>query len=541
MLLRSGLPCPDCGSSDALAEYTNGTYCFSCKKSTGERNEREPEMPVSTDFHSVVQGLTSHALLDRGIDQVTAEHFGVLTEFDLSSGVPVKYYFPYYKDQELVGYKVRLVQEKSFYSIGNIQGADFFGQHLAGENGRMIVVTEGEMDAMAATQMLKDCGKNYRVVSLPRGANAESVRQNLEWIESFNTVILNFDQDKPGQDALNKVLDLFTPGKAKIMTLPTKDANDLLLGDYPKSAYLQAINNSKQYQPDGIVAGANTWELYLHRPEIQSIPYPDGWDHLNQMTYGVRLGELDTWTSGSGMGKTQVMRELQYHFIKTVNDNVGIIALEEPLIDSVEALMAIDMNRRIHLPDVTATEEELHGAWENTSGTGKLFFYDHFGSMDDDSLVAKIRYFAKGLGCKYIFLDHLSIVVSEFASEGGERERIDTIMTRLKNLTQELGIWIGLVVHLRKTGGGQSFEEGGVPTLDDLRGSGSIKQLSNSVYALSRNQQAEDFTERNTSQLHVLKCRFSGRTGHGDLLYFDDQTGRMVPVTEAEQIKEEEF
>ena len=84
--------------------------------------------------------------------------------------------------------------------------------------------------------------------------------------------------------------------------------------------------------------------------------------------------------------------------------------------------MAIDLNKRIHLPDVQSTEEELHGAWYNTSGTGRLYFYDSFGSLDNDSLVSKIRYFANGLGCKYIFLDHLSIVVSEFASEGGERE-----------------------------------------------------------------------------------------------------------------------
>ena len=271
---------------------------------------------------------------------------------------------------------------------------------------------------------------------------------------------------------------------------------------------------------------------------VESIAYPDRGYDLNRMTYGIRMGELDTWTSGSGMGKTQVMRELQYHLLNNVDDNIGIISLEEPLLDSVEALMAIDMNKRIHLPDVTATEEELHGAWENTSGTGRLYFYDSFGSMDNDSLVSKIRYFANGLGCKYIFLDHLSIVVSEFASEGGERERIDSIMTRLKNLTQELDIWIGLVVHLRKTGSGTSFEEGGVPNLDDLRGSGSIKQLSNTVYALSRNQQATDSVERNTSQLHVLKCRFTGRTGQGDYLFFNDVTGRMTKFTPVVEVEE---
>ena len=32
-IVRTHLPCPDCGSSDALTEYTDGTYYFSCGRS----------------------------------------------------------------------------------------------------------------------------------------------------------------------------------------------------------------------------------------------------------------------------------------------------------------------------------------------------------------------------------------------------------------------------------------------------------------------------------------------------------------------------
>lgn len=244
--------------------------------------------------------------------------------------------------------------------------------------------------------------------------------------------------------------------------------------------------------------------------------------------------------------KTQVIRELQFHLLNRTKENIGIIALEEPLEDSVEALMGLYLNKRIHLPDVreTVSEEAYKEAWQNTVGDGRLFFYDHFGSVDEDSLLSKIRYLVNGCDCKYIFLDHLSIVISEFAVDGGERERIDTVMSKLKKLTQELQCYIGLIVHLRKTNGGKSFEEGGVPTLDDLRGSGSIKQLSNNVYALSRNQQDLNPIIRNTSQLHVLKCRFTGRTGPADLLYYNEDTGRMVraePVEIGHQDINEEF
>jgi twinkle protein len=126
-------------------------------------------------------------------------------------------------------------------------------------------------------------------------------------------------------------------------------------------------------------------------------------------------------------------------------------------------------------------------------------------------------------------------VVSEFAGDGDERRQIDTIMSKLKNLTQELQIWIGLVVHLRKTSAGASFEEGAVPTTDDLRGSGSIKQLSNGVFAIARNQQHDNEYLRNTSSVHSLKCRFTGRTGAAGWLHFHGESGRMIPVDDPEE------
>ena len=104
--------------------------------------------------------------------------------------------------------------------------------------------------------------------------------------------------------------------------------------------------------------------------------------------------------------------------------------------------------------------------------------------------------------------------------------QVERIMLKLKQLTQELGVWIGLVAHLRKSSG-TSFEEGGVAKLDDLKDSSTIKQLANGVYILSRDQQADDAITRNTTQVVVGKCRFTGRTGYADRLLFNDETGRM--------------
>ena len=514
-------------------------YCFVCetydKNPFGDNNNNmsDKETSIDTSINTIeeIDKYPIRELSDRGLGIEVSNQFGVRVGIDPTSGEVSEHYYPHYSQGKVSGYKVRGVKDKTFSFIGNGKNLELFGQHQCGEGGKLLIITEGELDAMSASQMLQAMGKNYRVVSLPSGANARAIKDNLEWVSKFEHIILSFDQDKVGQKAARDVASLLPPGRCRIMEMDEKDANDMLLAKKGKQFY-RAISAAKEFRPDGVVSGADTWEILKNRPEVISVPFPDDWELMNQKTYGMRQGELDTWTSGSGMGKSQIMRELQYHLFNKTEDNIGIIALEEPLADSVEALMGLHMNKRIQLPDIRKdiSDDAMYQAWLATSGTNRFHYYDHFGSVEDNNLLNKIRYFAKGLDCKWIFLDHLSIVVSEFADEGNERERIDSLMTKLKNLTQELNIWIGVIVHLRKTANGRSFEEGAVPTLDDLRGSGSLKQLSNSVYALSRNQQAEKDEERNTSRLTVLKCRFTGRTGSSDYLQFNDNTGRMYGV-----------
>ena len=535
---KTHLPCPHegCGSSDAYTIYDNGqTHCFSCGTHTWpDEDEKESRNKMTLEQ---ILDLPIMELTDRGIHQDVCKLYGVRVEVSETNREPTVHYYPYYKDGQFVGAKKRIVEGKMFSTVGDMKNAELFGQHLCGGD-RFLIITEGEIDALSAKQMLKSLGKDYNVVSLPSGASGRGIKDNLEFIEGFEKVVLCFDNDKAGLKAVDEATGLIKPGRAYVARLPEKDANEMLVKGKAVD-FITAINRAQVSRPDGLISGKDTWDALMNKPDHPSLPFPEHWEQMNAMTYGIRLGELDTFTSGTGSGKTQLFRELQYHILKTTEEKIGVISLEEPLTDSVEALMALDLSLRITLPDVEVPDDDYRRAWENTSGTGRVVYYDHFGSVDDDSLVNKIRQMARSEDCKYIFLDHLSIVVSEFASEGGERERIDTIMSKLKSLTQELGIWLGLIVHLRKTGGGTSFEEGAVPTLDDLRGSGSIKQLSNGVYSTSRDQQAEDPNVRNTSQLHVLKCRFTGRTGPSDRLLYDETTGRMGRAEEFDT--EDEF
>ena len=140
---------------------------------------------------------------------------------------------------------------------------------------------------------------------------------------------------------------------------------------------------------------------------------------------------------------------------------------------------------------------------------------------------------AKALDCKWIVLDHLSIVVS--GQEGNdERKSIDLIMTNLRSLVQELGIGLFLVSHLKRADG-KAHEDGGQISLNHLRGSQSIAQLSDMVIGLERNQQEPNEDLRNTTTLRVLKNRYSGITGECCYLKYDKFTSRMTEVSKPKE------
>jgi twinkle protein len=189
--------------------------------------------------------------------------------------------------------------------------------------------------------------------------------------------------------------------------------------------------------------------------------------------------------------------------------------------------MSLHLGKPVHLEDVPT--EELREAFDATLGTGRVFMYDHWGSTESENLLGKIRYLARGCGCQYIILDHISIVVSGI--EGGDERRIiDNMMTNLRSLTEELNIGLIVVSHLRRPSGDKGHEEGQLTSLSQLRGSAAIAQLSDIVIGLERNQQ--DAETSNVTTVRILKNRWSGETGVAGQLHYSTTTGRMSEETD---------
>tara|TARA_X000001382_G_scaffold59330_1_gene40849 strand:- start:690 stop:2360 length:1671 start_codon:yes stop_codon:yes gene_type:complete len=530
-------PCPDCGSSDALCiNEDRSTKCFSCGKFTPKPKNivpmnnnytKPPTQPTETVHNGTYAPLT-----DRSISKETAMKYGVKVVYD-SQGVLAQHRYPYHINNEQTGTKIRYVKDKNFKFEGTTTGTGLFGQQLFKEGGKYLTIVEGECDAMATYELL---GSKWAVVSIKNGAQGavRDIKENIEYVESFDNVVICFDNDKQGIEASQKVASIIKPRKAKIVSIPNgyKDANDMLRKNLHKE-FTQAWWDAKVYTPSGIIRVSEKQQDFLEREKKSSVPYP--WHGLNKKLIGLRQGELLTLTGGTGLGKSSVTRELEHWLIHQTEDNVGVIALEEDWRRTVDGILSIEANDRLYIDDIRDKyrEQDLIKMFDKTFDQDKVFIHAHFGTNDIEDIFSKLRYLIVGCDCKWIVVDHLHMLVSSM-TEGDERRAIDNIMTRLRSLVEETGAGIILVSHLRRVQGDKGHENGVNVSLSHLRGSNAIAQLSDCVIALERNQQADDELESRTTRLRVLKSRYTGDVGLATALVYNKDTGRLSEYEDTE-------
>ena len=440
--------CPSCDSSDAFTIYEDGSHCFSCnystKKKVKEMNDfKDLTTQSSSNMLAEIQDLNSFAITSRGISKQVIDYFGIKMSIN-PDGSGGSHYYPYTRDGKVTAYKERVLP-KSFQIHGDYRDTELFGQSSA-SGGKTLVITEGELDACAVAQSFVDkYNKIFPVVSIPSATGIKVILEQRDWIRTFESIILLFDNDEAGKAAIEKASKIIGAGKVKVGKLKEKDPCEQLL-KHGSESLLRAYWDAQTWSPAGLIVGEKIWDQYKQRKNTQSIPYPECLSGLNEKLKGIRHGEITLFTSGTGSGKSTVIKEI-----------------------------VLDL-----------------------------------------------------MGCKYLVLDHITIAVSEGSEGLSGNEAIDKIMSDLLKIVKKHNVWLGLISHLRKApGGGKSFEEGNLASIDDIKGSGSIKQISFDIISFARNLVSENLTERNTIKFRVLKSRFTGLTGSAGSASYDNKTGRL--------------
>jgi twinkle protein len=454
-------------------------------------------------------------LTKRRISEETCKHFGYyITEEN-------QHVAPYYdEDRNLVAQKIR-EKGKGFFALGEIKTALPFGSHAFPKTGRKLVVTEGEIDAMSMSQVQ---GNKYPVVSIGCGAGPQVkkyIARHLSYFEGFEEVVLMFDSDEPGLQAAQDAAEVLGP-RAKIAELPLKDANDMLRAGRTKEL-IDAMWRAKPYRPEGIVSMDDLLEDALKEPEVGiSWPFPTLTDH----TFGMRLGEIYALGAGTGVGKTDFFTQCVSHFIaEHPDEKMGYFALEQQPRETALRVAGKLLHRPLHIPGVERTEDEVRDAFAQSEG--KVFLYDSFGANEWEIIRSKIEYLVHACDVRWFFLDHLTALA---AMEDDERKRLDKIMADMGALVKKLNCTIILISHLA-TPQGVPHEEGGRVTIRHFRGSRAIGFWCHYIFALERNQQAEDPEERKLTTFRILKDRYTGRaTGEKFYITYNYDSGLLHEV-----------
>lgn len=487
------------------------------------------------------------ALPARGLTRDTADKFG----YKVGTFNGHKAHIATYHDAagKPVAQKIRWREDgkKQFTWVGDPKAATLYGQNLWRDAGKMVVITEGELDALAVSQVQNN---RWPVVSIPNGAGgaARDLAKQVAWLERFEKIVLCFDMDDPGRKAVEDCTKLFTPGKVYDARLPLKDACDMVKA-HRSAELVDALWGAKQVRPDGIKTVDDLIDDAME-DTVWGPPWP--WKTLTERTFGIQRRYVYSWGAGVGSGKTTTLKQIMLtamrpdliesheglvdSFGKPIvippPRKVGTILFEENPKKTLKSLGGMIIGKRVNKPDVPYDRDELRAAMASLRG---LFFpLDMFGAKDWDTVKANVLYLILAEGVLDIFIDPLTALV---AKAEDERRALDDIMAELSGIAEAHGATIHLVSHLT-TPQGTAHEEGGRVLEKHFTGSRAIARWSHAMIGLERDKQDPD----SPTVVRGLKDREFGEAV-GPLLgiTFDRITGRMVecPIDDGNPFRDE--
>lgn len=533
-----------CGSRDGLQVWVdeNGKYdgyCFSCKQfvanpyehhSPGHtpnvrfKSEEEIQRQMEEASSLPVRNLPSRKLKDTYL-----EYFGIKVGVSQMDGeTPETVYFPYTnEDSELIGYKVRLLDPKRMWAIGTTRDSAPFGWEQAKRaHGKKLFITEGEFDAVALFQILKEKNKttqyadnNPPVISLPAGVDSVTkclgkYRSEIE--RYFKEIVLVFDQDAPGQTAIQEALKLF-PHAQVVNTLPEKDLNDCLIKGRSKAAHDALVFKASAPKNTRIINGKSLHEKAKKPPEW-GLPWP--FPGINHVTRGIRTGETIYLGAGAKMGKSELVDQLAAYFIEAFGWKVFLVKPEQPNEESYKRILSKIARHNFVDPTVEFDEEAFDEAGEKVGDSLELLdLYQHVGW---ETLEKDIRA-AAASGCKAVFIDPITNLTNGMDAATANT-KLQEIAQNLSALALDLDVVIFIFCHLRNPDGGPDHSNGGKVLASQFAGSRAMARSCHLMLGLEGNKDPDlSEEERNIRHLVALENRVTGETGRWPL-YWNKQT-----------------
>lgn len=550
--------CPKCAgmggdtSHDNLAIYSDdgGAHCHACGYTVPSKEyllsigkiDEEYNLVGSLFNEDIHNQLKLRAKFDpkgyRGLTLDTCKYFGVRHEYE--DGKVVKQYYPVTADAEISGYKVRH-EPKDFEAIGETgKACDLFGWfRFKDVTGKYCLITAGEIDQLSAYQMIRDyqVSRNtddFRAIPVVSSTIGESgsdkqIQRYFEWFNRFDKIILCYDNDEAGKKAIDKVAKVLPKGKVFVMRLVLKDANEYLTNGKNKE-FVNLFYSAEKYTPSGILASTSLMSRIEEAALTPKIPLPPFMHKLeDMMAGGIPLGVIVNLGSASGTGKSTIIDEMTYYWIFNSPHKIGVVSLESDAgqygtkVLSRHVGYKIDLIKTpekklefLHRPDIVKAAQEM---WEDENGNPRWFIVDERDG-DIESIKNLVNNLIISCDCRVIILDPIQDIL-----DGLGNDEQSVFLKWMKGMVKSHNVTFINVSHVRKSSGGKQANSTGAELFEeDMQGSSSIFKSGACNLLFSRNKEAEDPIERNTTKMKATKIRWTGITGVAGLYYYDNTT-----------------
>lgn len=535
----------NCGSRAGLQvfEKEDGTvdgWCFSCKtyvqhpfgeerrvddipkKDRIGRTKEEIEQEIAEVKHYPVVDL-----VDRRLRAADLDFYSIKIGLSEEDGkTPKFHYYPYYKDGELVAYKVRLIENKRMWTIGDQSDVDLFGWEQAKASGaKRLIITEGELDAVALKKIIDTYTTDQyadlkpAVVSLPHGAAAagKDVARLLPKIRKyFKEVSLAFDDDDAGKLATEEVCKVLPD--ATVIPLPCKDANECVIKGKGKEAHKAVTFNHKKAKNSRIVWLDDIWED-AKQPAEWGVSWP--WKEVTEATRGIRKGETIYIGAAQKMGKSELLNQIASHLVGVHDWKVMLAKPEEANVKTAKLLAGKIAHAKFHDPKIEFDLKAYEEAGKTLLGNKvcMLNLYQHLGW---ETLKADI-YAAKAGGIDAVFIDPITNLTNGM-NAADANAKLQEIAQELAAMAKDLDIVIFIFCHLRNPDAGVPHDRGGAVLTSQFAGSRAMGRSCNYMFGIEGNKDPElPEEERNVRTLVLLDDREFGEVGRFGM-YWDSKT-----------------
>lgn len=507
--------------------FSKGVYVPNPYKDKPENYKPAVTLKTKEQIREEVEEIQEYPVMDledRKLKKEYLDYFGIKIGVSETDGrTPKLHYYPYTDSEgELSGYKVRLIESKRIWSLGELKGVELFGWRQALESdGRNLYITEGELDAVTLFQILKERNKggkyadmNPAVVSLAHGASS-AIRDLTPHLDAINRrwkeIILVYDMDEAGKAAVEETLKVLP--QARVAELPDKDLNDCLVNGKVKAAFNAIQFNSERPKNTRLVTAASVVEEARQQtPWGYSYPYKA----LTQLTRGRRLGEVIYLGAGVKMGKSELLNDMVAHDVKEHGWKVFVAKPEESNRRTLQGVVGKLVNGIFHDPAIPF-DYELFDKGVEMLGEN-LLMLDLYQDLNWETLKGDIRA-AAAEGVTSVYIDPITVMTNTL-NAADANTMLQKMAQEAAGLAKDLDLIMHFFCHLRAPDTGPNHERGGAVLSTQFAGSRAMMRSCHVMLGIEGNKDPDlPEDQRNIRELVLLEDRMTGNSGRVKLFW----------------------